>query len=279
MTAQPIAPDAPAPPPAATPQLILDAYRRHLTAAGRAPATISLRTRYAGRYLAANPYPLTATALDIDTWLAGHEWSSHTRRLAIATVRDFHAWLHASGIAAANPAAELTAPAEPPPSAHACPDANVDRGLASTTGADHLLIRLAADTGLRRAELARIRGADVDGAWLTVRGKGGRVRRVPLPPDLVPQLTHTAGWTFPGRFHGHASVDWVHDVIRRATGWPPHALRHRYARRAYSATRDVRAVQALLGHASLATTQRYLGIDDDQLNAAAGAVWQARAAS
>lgn len=269
----------PAPPPAPSPQRILAAYRRHLTAAGRAPATIKLRTRYAGRYLDANPYPATATRADLDTWLAAHEWSRATRRSAIATLRDFHAWLHTTGYAPTDPAAALHAPPEPAPCARACPDAALEAGLRATSGTAHLLLRLAADTGLRRAELARVRGLDVDGRWLTVRGKGGRIRRVPLPPDLATAIAADDSWTFPGRFTGHASVDWVHDTIHRATGWPPHALRHRYARRAYTATRDVRAVQALLGHASLATTQRYLGIDDDQLTAAAGAVWHTRTAS
>ncbi|OBK04066.1 recombinase XerD [Mycolicibacterium fortuitum] len=47
-----------------------------------------------------------------------------------------------------------------------------------------------------------------------------------------------------------------------------HTLRHRFATRAYRATRNLRAVQMLLGHASVATTQRYLAVDDDEIRAA-----------
>jgi len=46
--------------------------------------------------------------------------------------------------------------------------------------------------------------------------------------------------------------------IQRATGWNPHSLRHVGATAAYEATGDLRAVQEFLGHASLATTERYL---------------------
>jgi integrase/recombinase XerC len=42
-----------------------------------------------------------------------------------------------------------------------------------------------------------------------------------------------------------------------------HTLRHRFASRAYRGTRNLRAVQTLLGHASIATTERYLAVDDD----------------
>jgi len=47
-----------------------------------------------------------------------------------------------------------------------------------------------------------------------------------------------------------------------------HMLRHRFATRAYRATRNIRAVQRMLGHSSLAITERYLECDDDEMRAA-----------
>jgi integrase/recombinase XerC len=47
-----------------------------------------------------------------------------------------------------------------------------------------------------------------------------------------------------------------------------HTLRHRFASRAYRGTRNLRAVQTLLGHASIATTERYTAVDDAEMRAA-----------
>lgn len=55
-------------------------------------------------------------------------------------------------------------------------------------------------------------------------------------------------------------------------GWTTHSLRHRFATQAYRATRDIRAVQQLLGHSSPTTTARYVLVDEDSLAAAVLAV-------
>ena len=56
-----------------------------------------------------------------------------------------------------------------------------------------------------------------------------------------------------------------------ASGWTAHTLRHRFATRAYAGERDILTVQQLLGHSSIATTQIYTHIDDDELHRAVGA--------
>jgi integrase/recombinase XerC len=50
--------------------------------------------------------------------------------------------------------------------------------------------------------------------------------------------------------------------------WIMHTLRHRFSSRAYRGTRNLRAVQVLLGHSSIATTERYCAVDDDEIRAA-----------
>ncbi|KAA1251740.1 tyrosine-type recombinase/integrase [Mycobacterium simiae] len=50
--------------------------------------------------------------------------------------------------------------------------------------------------------------------------------------------------------------------------WTAHTLRHRFTTRAYRGSRNLRAVQTLLGHSSVATTERYTAVDDDEIRAA-----------
>ncbi len=71
----------------------------------------------------------------------------------------------------------------------------------------------------------------------------------------------------------HMHVDAVGKAMRRALGFASsaHALRHRFATRAYAGTHDLLAVQRLLGHASPATTQIYVAVSDDALRAAVAA--------
>jgi site-specific recombinase XerD len=71
------------------------------------------------------------------------------------------------------------------------------------------------------------------------------------------------------RFAATREVDATRPLCELATTrWTMHTLRHRFSSRAYRGTRNLRAVQTLLGHASIATTDRYLAVDDDEILAA-----------
>jgi site-specific recombinase XerD len=78
---------------------------------------------------------------------------------------------------------------------------------------------------------------------------------------------------FPGQVNGHLTSGYVSKLVSDALppGWTAHTLRHRFASVAYSADRDIRAVQELLGHASVATTQIYTAIPKDALRRAVNA--------
>ena len=81
---------------------------------------------------------------------------------------------------------------------------------------------------------------------------------------------------FVGRLHaGGLAPASIAERIERATGRNPHSLRRRFATEVYRRTHDLRSVQVLLGHASIATTQAYVAVDDDAVRLAARTVWAA----
>ena len=79
-----------------------------------------------------------------------------------------------------------------------------------------------------------------------------------------------SGWLFPTGFGGHLTPDRVGRLVALALpgDYSMHTLRHRFATPAYRGTRNLRAVQPLLGHESIATTERYTAVDDAEIRAA-----------
>lgn len=251
-------------------------YVRYLRAIGRRPDTIRVRTYYINRLLReldASPW-LVSTA-QIEDWLAAQRWGPGTRRSAIISLRSFFAWAASKPQRADNPARLIPAPREPRPCPRAIPPEVLRAAMDTADDFTRALLRLLATTGLRRGEAAKVHSDDVEGDWLRVTGKGGVTRRVPLPPDVRDWLVSRRGYAFPGRFGGCVHREWITRHVKQATGYPPHALRHLYATRAYAASHDLRAVQRLLGHATVATTQRYVESGDAEASAAASATWVA----
>ncbi len=155
----------------------------------------------------------------------------------------------------------------------------VVRFLACVRGRNHSAILTACyAAGLRISEAIGLRPADIDSARMVLRveqGKGAKDRYVMLSPRLLATLrdywrhTRPAGeWLFPGQIPGrHITRDAVHDACKaalRRSGIPknitPHSLRHGFAVHLLENGVDVRTIQMLLGHRSLATTARYLQI-------------------
>lgn len=133
-----------------------------------------------------------------------------------------------------------------------------------------LILRLAAEAGLRRAEVARVNSRDVvDGPSLRVRGKGGHVRVVPLSDSLAAEIVGRRGYCFPSQRGDHLTAKAVGVLASDLLGPVAlHSLRHRFATRAYRGSRNILAVQQLLGHANLSITQRYVDCDDAERRAA-----------
>ena len=250
---------------------MLGDFATHLRASGLSRSTVKQYPYWCRRLLTDTGARWdTITTAQIERWLAsGVEWRQETRAAVFVALRAFFAWCRPED----DPVAKVRRPRVSRSVARTMPDDALADAMATASEETRWLLRLASTTGLRRAELAAVHSDDVEGGWLRVMGKGSKVRRVPLAPDVEAWLVSRGGWAFPGRTGGHVTPGAISARIVRATGWNAHSLRHRYATRVYKATRDLRSVQTLLGHASLATTERYLAVDEDAVMAAAATAW------
>jgi integrase/recombinase XerD len=131
--------------------------------------------------------------------------------------------------------------------------------------------------GLRISEAIRLKVADIDSQRMVIRveqGKGQKDRYVMLSPKLLQILrnwwpiTRPKQWLFPGdQIGGHISKAAVQHACQKAhqrcgivKPITPHSLRHSFATHLLESGTDLRTIQLLLGHRSLATTSRYLRI-------------------
>lgn len=247
-----------------------------LAAAGRSPGTVQLRAWWITK-LARDCSPAEPQNIDPETilqWGARHDWSPNTRRSARAAIRRFFFWARAAGLRDDDPSELLLSIQVPRPVPRPTPLRVLGDALGSAENdRDRFMLLLASFGGLRRMEIATVHAADVEQGFLFVTGKGGARRIVPIHQMLAEPLQRLAdrgGWAFPGRFTGHVHPDFIGKRISwlLGPGWTAHTLRHRFATEVYRSSRDLLAVQQLLGHASVATTQVYVGVDRDALTAA-----------
>lgn len=214
--------------------------------------------------------PELVTTDDLVRFLASGDWAPETRKCVRTAVRGFFGWAYRTGRVASDPAVDLPAVRVPRSQARPVPETAV-RGICTTPDARIALAAvLAARMGLRRAEIAAATAEDIVDGRLYVHGKGGHVRRVRVHPDAVPLLP-TSGPLVPSLHHGgHLTPGHVGKLLSEALGdaGTAHMLRHRFATVAYRNTHDLSSVQAVLGHQSLTTTQRYIATDEARQDAA-----------
>ena len=183
-----------------------------------------------------------------------------------------------------NVAAEVSRPRLPERLPRALPSRVVREILDSLPHAtpielrDRAIIELLYSSGLRVSELASLTVDDVGSDLLTVMGKGGKVRAVPVGG---PALRAIAEWIDRGRSQmadaPALSALWVgvrgrpldtrgiRRIVRHRAATFPHALRHSFATHLLEGGADLRAVQELLGHSDLATTQIYTSVSRHHL--------------
>lgn len=262
-------------------QHALAEWRAALVAAGRTPQTIETRLEHMRRMSRQTgaPSPALLSRSRLIEWAGAHAWARETRRSMYATIKAFYRWALESGavnddISDALPQVRAAAPAPRP-----ADESAYRAALAAASARTHVILRLAGEAGLRRAEIAQISTndlyRDLMGWSLRVHGKGEKVRAVPLTESLAREVRgvladSASGWLLPSERGGHLSPRWVGKLASRVLPAPYtlHTLRHRFATTVYGTTSDLLTVQRLLGHASVATTQRYVAIDAGRLRSA-----------
>lgn len=251
---------------------LLDSYYGWLRAANTSPNTIKLHSYHLRRFAHASGLaPFQVGYDDLIEHLTAPTWHAHTRRSVRTTLRSFYRWAYLTGRTDTDPTLTLPRVPVPPGVPRPANEVAVQQGLKAADDRVRLMVRLAAQIGLRCCEIAVVHTDDLRydllGYSLEVHGKGGKTRIVPLNPVLADTIrTAEPGYLFPGRVDGHLSAAYVSKLISRAlpADTTAHPLRHRFASVAYEGSgRDIRAVQELLGHASVATTQIYTKVPDN----------------
>lgn len=275
----------------------IDDYLKYLATQRRASAHTLLNYRrdlWRLREFAAQR-PLTAlSAHDIRRFIFKlHAGGLQARSIArsLSAWRGLYRWLVRRGLTDTNPALTVRAPRAPkklpqvlsPDQAATLLNAAPDEPLALR---DHAMFELFYSSGLRIAELA---GLDVSGSFsiadgeVTVFGKRAKTRRVPVGRKALealdswlavrPQLA-AAGESalFVSQRGTRLSMGMMRKRLERwaqLQGMPmhvyPHMLRHSFASHVLQSSGDLRAVQELLGHASISTTQIYTHLDFQHL--------------
>lgn len=229
-------------------------------------------------------------------FLSRQKCSARARARALSAVKSLFRFACREGLVAANPAAAVRTPKlETTLPRHLRPGETEELLEAADEEAplphrDRALLELLYASGLRVSELVSLDWPDLDLAARVLRvvGKGSKERMVPFgKPAVLALRTWLADWeevraraTHPGSaepiFLNHRGTRLSARSVRRIIdryarqaaiqgGVHPHTLRHTFATHLLESGADLRAIQELLGHSSLSTTQRYTHVDIERL--------------
>lgn len=257
---------------------LLEAFADYQRAGNRAHRTIKTRASILRGFAARQAVALIdASVFHLRRDVGRDDIAPATRASTRAVFIAFYGFLHGEGLRVDNPALRLPVVKVPPHRPRPYTQEQIDRMLAS--GAyrrTRAMILVAAYQGLRASEIAAVHSDDVDlaGGTLKVLGKGGRTDYLPLH-DVIRELAPTMGrgWWFParagrpGHIRGQSVSDLLADARDRAGIVDPdltgHSLRHAFGTELVRRGANIRAVQELMRHSSLQTTQRYTQVLDE----------------
>jgi integrase/recombinase XerC len=272
----------------------IDLYLQELARAGSSPHTIAAYSSDLHQFLEylsppdlPPPAPAAIDLLTLREWLAwlfSQNLSTVSLRRKLAAVRSLFHFLSVKGVVTVNVAKLVRTPKAPkklpevmtPEQVNALVDAvaadTLDRPFPVR---DRAIFELLYGCGLRISELVGLNLEDLDRAerWLRVRGKGRKERQVPMPGQAAAaverylgerQIVRDEPAVFLNYLGKRLSARGIAKIVKQyatlISGDPsihPHGFRHAYATHLLADGADLRAIQELLGHARLSTTQKY----------------------
>ncbi|PID47385.1 MAG: tyrosine recombinase XerC [Proteobacteria bacterium] len=240
-----------------------------------------------------------STSLNEVSEFTVRQWVSHLRRSGmksrslqrkLSSLRSYYQYQIKHKVLTLNPATDVRAPKDNKPLPKTLDIEQVTQllnmqGDDFITVRDKAIIELFYSSGLRLAELAglQLTDIDLDAALVTVRGKGNKTRILPLGSEAVAALRewliHRAlvnrrsaddlFLSIQGRAISHRNIQLRINYWQKKQGVTqsihPHKLRHSFASHLLQSSGDLRAVQELLGHSSISSTQVYTHLDYQHL--------------
>jgi integrase/recombinase XerC len=226
-------------------------------------------------------------------WLTNEHLAKRSVARKVSSLRRYFGYLRREGVVAVDPSTSLRSPTGPGKLPRVLDHGDVHSLLDGATPEDEPRWRRLRDdavlevlygSGVRVGELCglEVDALELSAGAMSVWGKGSKQRRVPLSGPAVAALRAwlvvrlevvgpEAGAALFGNERGHPLTPRdVRRIIDRRAARPthPHALRHTFATHLLDGGADLRAVQELLGHADVATTQRYTHVSNHRLREA-----------
>jgi integrase/recombinase XerC len=234
--------------------------------------------------------------LTLRSWLSGlyaQRLSRLSLRRKLAALRSFFRFLVREGVVRANTARLLATPkvfqtvprVMTPEQTNTLLDASAGHSERSQIARDIAILEALYGCGMRVSELVGLNLEDIDftDRWLRVRGKGRKERQIPIPAKAAAALEHYLTIRTPApeetavflnrrgsRLTDRSVRSLVKFYARLVAGDSsvhPHSFRHAFATHLLSDGADLRAIQELLGHSTLSTTQKYTKVSLEDLMA------------
>jgi site-specific recombinase XerD len=263
-----------------TNESLVDKYERWMRSWDASPATIDARVGLARSRLDA--WGLDGFTVEkIQNFLATPGWSRWTRATYHAHLKSLCEYLEAAGYLRESPMEDVRSVRRPRSLPRPLSDAEMALALdRAKTYRDKRVkdwIVLARRSGLRCHELAKLAGRDLTDRGLYVLGKGGKEALLPIHPEIATMAMRypAQGYWFPSPHGEHLHAETLSAAVSRffssvGIQGSIHRVRHNFGTELLRSGADLRVVQELMRHSSLATTAVYTAVDSDRLADAIG---------
>lgn len=250
--------------------VILNVYRDWLVVSGFSTATIRHRLKVIRLLPNVGIDPLNTSSLELLSWLATYT-NQETKHSYRSALRTFYTWATDYDVLSDDPSAKLPKVKVSRGTPHPISDDGLRQLIEITRGQTRAVVLVMAYCGLRGSEACGLKPADFerDGAGWRVRirqPKGGGEQVVPVPMWVADEVREF----FPTDVQHGQMVKRISAALRLVEpGATPHSLRHWYATTALRRSGNVRIVQELMRHKSLASTQIYTQVSSTDTSAVA----------